>query len=201
MIGHLQHNLRDPSRDQSHGRIWRVTCKNRPLVKPPKIAGASVAELLETLKVYEDRNRYRAKRELAQRKVDEVLPEVKKWLAGLDQNDAEYEHHLLEGLWLYQTFNTVEKDLLKKVLAAKNFRARAAATRVLSHWLDRVEDPILWLKPMVNDDHPRVRLEAVRALSFLKGDDAIGLALEVLEHPTDYYIEYTLEETMRALEN
>ena len=201
LIGHLQHNLRDPSRDQSHGRIWRVTCKNRPLVKPPKIDGASVAELLETLKVYEDRNRYRAKRELAQRKVDDVLPKVKKWLAGLDQNDAEYEHHLLEGLWLYQTFNTVEKDLLKKVLAAKNFRARAAATRVLSHWLDRVEDPILWLKPMVNDDHPRVRLEAVRALSFLKGDDAIGLALEVLEHPTDYYIEYTLEETMRALEN
>ena len=83
-------------------------------------------------------------------------------------------------LWLYQTFNTVEKDLLKKVLAAKNFRARAAATRVLSHWLDRVEDPILWLKPMVNDDHPRVRLEAVRALSFLKGDDAIELALNIL---------------------
>ena len=25
LIGHLQHNLRDPSRDHSHGRIWRVT--------------------------------------------------------------------------------------------------------------------------------------------------------------------------------
>ena len=201
LIGHLQHNLRDPSRDHSHGRIWRVTYKDRPLVTPPRIDGASVAELLDALKVHENRNRYRAKRELAQRKVDEVLPEVKKWLAGLDQNDPNFEHHQLEGLWIYQTFNTVEKDLLKKALAAKDFRARAAATRVLSYWLNRVEDPIKWLKPLVNDEHPRVRLEAVRALSFLKGDDSIELALDVLEHPTDFYIEYTLEETMRALEN
>ncbi|MFQ5735105.1 MAG: PVC-type heme-binding CxxCH protein, partial [Planctomycetaceae bacterium] len=27
LIGHLQHNLRDPSRDHSHGRSWRVTYK------------------------------------------------------------------------------------------------------------------------------------------------------------------------------
>ena len=29
LIGHLQHNLRDPSRDHSHGRIWRVTYPDR----------------------------------------------------------------------------------------------------------------------------------------------------------------------------
>ncbi len=34
IIGHLQHNLRDPSRDRTHGRVYRVTAKNRPLIKP-----------------------------------------------------------------------------------------------------------------------------------------------------------------------
>jgi hypothetical protein len=43
-------------------------------------------------------------------------------------------------------------------------------------------------------------VEAVRALSFLKGDSAIEVALEVLNHDTDKWLEYTLEETMRQLE-
>ena len=53
---------------------------------------------------------------------------------------------------------------------------------------------------MIADSNPRVRLEAVRALSFSSGDAAIELALEVLEGETDYYLQYTLDETMRALE-
>ena len=45
----------------------------RPLLEPPKIAGATVPELLDLLKVYEDRVRYRARRELRERPEQEVL--------------------------------------------------------------------------------------------------------------------------------
>ncbi len=72
--------------------------------------------------------------------------------------------------------------------------------RVLSYWLDRIENPLAILKKMAGDDHGRVRLEAVRALSFLKGDAAMEAALEVLNHDTDKWLEYTLEETLRQLE-
>ena len=34
IIGHMQHNLRDPSRDHDHGRVYRVTYVGRELVKP-----------------------------------------------------------------------------------------------------------------------------------------------------------------------
>ncbi len=34
IIGHMQHNLRDPSRDRIHGRVYRVTYEGRPLSKP-----------------------------------------------------------------------------------------------------------------------------------------------------------------------
>ena len=34
IIGHMQHNLRDPSRDRTHGRIYRVTYEGRDLLKP-----------------------------------------------------------------------------------------------------------------------------------------------------------------------
>ena len=39
IIGHMQHNLRDTSRDRLHGRIYRVTYPSRPLLPAVKIAG------------------------------------------------------------------------------------------------------------------------------------------------------------------
>ena len=200
LIGHLQHNLRDPSRDHSHGRIWRVTYKDRPLVKPAKIDGAPVADLVKLLEVYEDRTRGRAKRELAQRDSDEVISAVNEWIKGLDASGPEFEHHQLEALWVHQMHNRVDEALLDRVLSSKDHRARAAAVRVLSFWLDQIENPLDRLAKHVGDSHPRVRLESVRAISFLKGDEATEAALEVLNHEMDYYLEYTLDETMRALE-
>jgi putative membrane-bound dehydrogenase-like protein len=200
LIGHLQHNLREPNRDHSHGRIWRIYHQTRPLLQPAKIDGQPVAVLLELLKVPEDRTRYRARRELAARDTAEVMGQLDQWLAKLDSADDDYEHQLLEGLWLRQTHNVVDHDLLNRLLSAKDHRARSAAVRVLSFWLDRVEDHPALLEKAVSDKHPRVRLEAVRAISFLQGDEAIELALGVLENDMDDYLQYTLDETMRRLE-
>ncbi len=200
LIGHLQHNLRDPNRDHSHGRIWRVTYNGRPLLQAPKVAGAPIADLLELLKTPEDRTRYVVRRELAERETKEVIAAAKKWAAELDSKDPEYEHHLLEALWVYQTQNVVEQDLLKKLLNAKDYRARAAAVHVLSFWIDRVDNPLELLQARIGDPNSRVRIEAVRALSFMKGEKAAEVALEVLNHDMDDYLQYTLDETMRALE-
>ena len=34
LIGHMQHNARDPFRDHVHGRVYRITYPSRPLVEP-----------------------------------------------------------------------------------------------------------------------------------------------------------------------
>ena len=39
LIGHMQHNMRDPNRDHAHGRVYRVTYEGRPLVDAPKNEG------------------------------------------------------------------------------------------------------------------------------------------------------------------
>ncbi|RMG37225.1 MAG: azurin [Planctomycetota bacterium] len=200
LIGHLQHNLRDPNRDHTHGRIWRVVYTGRPLLTPPKIAGATVRELLDLLKEPEDRTRYRARRELFDRDTAEVITTLEAWIDELDPKDPNYEHHLLEALWLHQAHNVVNEALLKRVLNSPEPRARAAATRVLSYWLDRVPDALELLEDAVRDEHPRVRLEAVRACSFLDIPEGIEIALEVLNRPMDYYLDYTLNETIRTVE-
>lgn len=200
LIGHMQYSLRDPRRDKAHGRVWRITAKGRPLVEPPEIDGATIAQQIELLKAYEDRTRYQARLALRDRPAAEVLPALEHWVAGLDRADAAYEHHVLEALWVHQHHDRVNLPLLTQLLAAKEFRARAAAVRVLQLWFDRVDDAMTLLAPMVKDPEPRVRLEAVRALSFVPTPMAASAALEVLRQPMDYYLHYVLDSTMTTLE-
>lgn len=200
IIGHMQHHIRDPNRDQEHGRVYRVTYPSRPLLTPPKVAGQPTKALLDLLKSPEDRVRYRVRIELSGRDSQEVLAAAKEWIAALDQNDPNYEHHLLEGLWLHQQHNVVEEALLRRVLKSEDHRARTAATRVLCYWQDRVPDALSLLKELAGDEHPRVRLEAVRAASFSKAPEAIEIPLISAEHPTDEYLDYVRNETMKALE-
>ncbi len=200
LIGHMQHSIRDPNRDKNHGRIWRVTYTGNKLVDPPKIAGQPIPALLDLLKVYEDRTRFRARRELRLHDTDKVMAAVDEWIAGLDKNDSNYQHLLLEALWVHQHHNVVDEPLLKQLLRSPDPRARAAATRVLCYWRDRVTKPLTLLRAQVNDDHPRVRLEAVRALSFFHSPEALEVAVESLIYPQDDYLKYTLKETMTTLE-
>src|SRR5207237_831886 len=97
IIGHMQHNLRDPSRGREHGRVYRVTHTDRPLLKPVKIAGEPIEKLLDLLKEPEDRVRYRTRIELAARDTAAVIPAAQKWAAALDKNDPQHEHHMAEA--------------------------------------------------------------------------------------------------------
>jgi hypothetical protein len=138
--------------------------------------------------------------ELWNRPTEQVVGEVGRWLAGLAKDDPLYEHHKLEGLWLHQAHDAINEPLLKDVLRSPDFRARAAATRVLCYWRDRVEKPLELLRQQVTDEHPRVRLEAVRALSFFNSQEAIDVAVESLILDQDDYLKYTFNETMKTLE-
>ncbi len=200
IIGHMQHNLRDPSRDVTHGRVYRVTYEGRELLKPVKIAGEPIEKLLDLLKEPEDRVRYRARIELGGRKSEEVIAATRQWLASRDSRDPD-DHPVLEALWLHQSHNVVDLSLLtKKLLKSPDFRARAAATRVLCYWRDRVPEALELFKKLAADSHPRVRLEAVRAASFFTVPEAAEIVAISTDHPSDQYLDFLRGETMRALD-
>ncbi len=200
IIQHGEIDFRDPRRDHTHGRIWRVTAKNRELVKRPELVKASTEDLLNFLKVPENWTRLNAKRVLKERGSKDVLPTLTSWIQKLDPTDSQYEHNLLEGLWTYQSLNVVEPGLLSTLLRAKDYRVRAAATRVLSQWQQRISNAQELLAVRVVDDHPRVRMEAVRALSALQTARAAEVAMTALDKPIDKIIDYCLWLTARELE-
>jgi putative heme-binding domain-containing protein len=200
IIQHGEVDFRDPRRDHTHGRVWRVTAINRPLVQRPQIDGASVPQLLEFLKAPEQWTRAQAKLVLREKNPSEVLPAVKAWVRRIKSTDSQADHDRLEALWTCENLNSVEPELLERVLKSDDPHARAAAVRVVAHWAAELADPIKLLEPMVKDEYPRVRLEAVRALAEIPKPQSIVVAARVLDKPMDAFLDYALWLTCNDLQ-
>lgn len=193
LIGHMQHNARDPLRDHTHGRVYRVTYPSRPLLKPVKVYGASIDELLDHLKLPEYRTRYRVRRELRGRKASDVLSKITAWVANLDKSDANYEHHVLEALWVSWGLNKVDQKLLNHLLNAKDYHVRAAAVRVLRYTGHQVVNQAQLLAKAVQDPHGRVRMEAFVAASWLPKEKALPILAIAKKYPMDDWMKEPYE--------
>jgi putative heme-binding domain-containing protein len=200
LIGHMQYSQRDPNRDHQHGRVFRLVYKERPLLEPITQFGKSEAELLEQLRVYEPRTRSRARRELNDRPGPVVIAAVTNWVGALDPEEPEYDRLRCEALWVLQGHHAVDPELLNEVLGSKTPDARAAATHVVAEEREYLPSAFVILRDMVRDEHPRVRLEAIRGLSFFPTMESVDAALVALELPLDSWLDYTLEHTIGALE-
>jgi mono/diheme cytochrome c family protein len=193
LIGHMQHSARDPLRDHTHGRVYRVTYPSRPLVTPANVYGASINELLDNLKLPEYRTRYRVRRELRGRKAADVLPKITAWVANLDKKDADYEHHVLEALWVSWGLNKVDQKLLNQLLQAKDYHVRAAAVRVLRYTGHQVKNQAALFAKAVEDKHGRVRMEAFVAASWLPKETALPIITLAKKHPLDPWMDKPYE--------
>ncbi|MBK8037551.1 MAG: hypothetical protein IPK22_10500 [Verrucomicrobiaceae bacterium] len=166
--GHAQYSLRDTRRDKKSGRIWRITAKDQKLEEAPKIAGASIPELLELLKSENYRTRYRAKVELRESPV-----KLRSALGTTPQQKREL-------IWLGLSDTSDLSD-------SSDPKTRAVATRTLRWSKDSAS-----LRRSCNDPSGLVRLEAAIAASYIGTQEALEAALDLLKHPMDPYLTYAL---------
>ncbi len=152
IIGHMQHNLRDPSRDQEHGRVYRVTHDGGKLTPKQDLTKTPIPSLVDGLADPDDRRRHLRRIELSSRPTDEVIKVANEWLKVMSSEAiienpaikkmpkliraALIEHSVLEVLWLHQAHNRINLQLLERVLSSNNADARAAGLRVLAAWRD-----------------------------------------------------------------
>ncbi|WP_153556302.1 PVC-type heme-binding CxxCH protein [Roseimaritima sediminicola] len=194
IINHGEVDFRDPRRDRWHGRIWRMVWKGgdpQPIVN---LREQSTAALLENLGSQDRYLRDKSRRVLIER--GDVLQPLAAWTSAQTDPSAR-----LQALWLYQALRRVNTDLLDSVLAAESAPVRAAAVRVLADWADPAGDADRViardaaderLRQAIGDEHPRVRLEAIRALDVYGDVPAIQMALQALDQPTDRFLQFAL---------
>ena len=187
IIQHGEVDFRDPRRDHEHGRIWRITYKGRPLLKKPDYRTASNIELLENLHSKNGHVRQQSRRVLTELGETKIKTDLENWTAQQTSEQAQ-----LEALWMWQSIDVPNQPLLQKLLAAKDGRIRAAATRVLSFWHNRVVDPLGLIAERIKDEHPRVRVEAVRGAAKIPSPRSAELVLSALDKPIDRFLDYAI---------
>ena len=190
--GHAQYSLRDERRDRHSGRIWRITTKGLPLADAPKIATASIEELLGLLKSQVSRHRYWAKRELRDRPAAQVKAALDKWVNALSSSDPRFRHHQIEAIWTYRWIDSINAPLLRELIACDVHQARAAATQQLRHWHAQLPDAIELLRRSANDPNGIVRMEAAIAGSYVGTIAALDAILDVARHPREAHLAYAL---------
>ena len=152
IIGHYQASYRDPQRDHTHGRIWRMAYKGGPAGKAPALHKMSPAELIDQLASPERWVRQQAKEFLYRLPTEAVVraadarlaailagekspgtaePGVKFAGAAADA-DTQAEHLLYELTGVFAAHEAVRPALIERLL---DFN-RAAAARV-RHAYDR----------------------------------------------------------------
>ena len=199
IINHAQHDFRDPRRDHEHGRVWRITHKERPLIKKPELVGESINKLLNHLKSPNAWTRHQARKELSEREPDDVLKATEAWVAGLDASEPGYDGQLVEAMWTCQNVESPSEAILNEVLNAKDGHARSAGARILRYWHGSLSDPVGMIAKLAADPFPRTRMEAVLSAGFIPEAEAFAAALNVLDHEQDKFIAAALPQTVKAL--
>ncbi|MEP6673201.1 MAG: HEAT repeat domain-containing protein [Chthoniobacter sp.] len=202
IIGHYQASFRHPDRDKQHGRIWRVSYTGRPLVEPPPIAGASIAQLLENLRSPEKYVREQSKRELGGLPKDKVMAELREWWPRLEPAMPSTDHILYEGLGVCEWQDSPEPTLLGRVLNAKTPELRAYAAGTLGRWVDRLPpnfDAVEKLADLALDEDPRVRLAAIVAAGNIPRPESMVVVFSAASQPRDKFIDTALTAATAAL--
>ena len=200
IIGHMQHNMRDPNRDAQHGRIYRVTAKGRPITKLPKLKGKPIEEVCQAFFSGQNSHRYRARLELTGRDPEEIKEKVTTWARQLSPKVAGEAQALLECLWVFEEQRIVNLDLLTQVFLAEDARVRAAAIRTLGHWAGRVDDWESILTTAGADDSPLVRAEAAKAAAEFKGLEAAETIFKIANMATDPELDNVLNYAKSAID-
>lgn len=202
IIGHYQVSFRHPDRDKAHGRIWRITAKGRPLLTPPKIAGASLPELFELLRSIDRWPREQAKRVLFGGDTAKVTKALRTWCERLDPKAPDVEFACMQALGVFEAHETVDAILLRRVLAAQRPEARAYAAGTLARWADRLPagfDPLAELGRLAVDADSRVRLAAVVAAGNILRGESMAIVLTVAEQARDPFIDTALRAAVAVL--
>lgn len=193
IIGHMQHNMRDPNRDHEHGRIYRVTAKDRPTLKPVPMKGKPITDVCQAFFAKENSTRYRARLELSGRDSNEVITAIGKWSKNLDPKNPEHAQALLEALWVHEEHRVPDLALLSRVFQASEARVRAAAIRTLGHWGGKITNWESILAAGSTDESALVRAEAVKSAVNLGGPSAPEVIYEVAVRQTDPELETVLK--------
>lgn len=178
IINHGEVDFRDPRRDKEHGRIWRIAPKGSKPIAWEALGGKPVEALLNSLLSPNRWEFQSARRELAKVPVADLQKALATW--AKDETTRRHAAWLLSG-------RTSDAKHLAAMLESQQSESDSVqvALREFGKYLGKFGGTdISAIAPFVAaTQHPRVRLEAFRALARVRTFESADVVLKNL--PTD----------------
>lgn len=192
---HQDDFYRHPDRDQTHGRIWRVSSRSAS-ASIPKLDELDNRQLILKTNSKDNWTKLKAKQLLKFRGLSRIPRSILKW------DDGE----LLNAAYVYEYLNRPNLILLSRMINSLDYRVRGNAARLIGKWNKQISAhshpdfvPVDMLLKLSKDSHPQVRMEAILAASELKSHQAIGILTSAVKEPKDRWIEYVSSQAAEFL--
>ncbi len=200
IIQHGEVDFRDPRRDTSHGRIWRITAKGKQPLVPPKYDQLKEGSLCELLRDSALWVRQFARMELARRQRSKRESALDSFVSSArDANEKSLRQ--MERLWVKLCAREIDEKLIDELHRDDDPRIRAMAVRTISRLRDQLPNSTTWLTASLSDVDDQVVLEAVSAVGQIKSVAAVEQLLSVANRPNqDQFLKFALWNAVRSTE-
>lgn len=175
VVSHNEIPRTDPSRDKSHGRIWRIRHVSQKTAKVPNVLAAPDADLVKHLSGPSRWEKRAAWHQIADRQAKALLPEIKKIARNPDLSIGSRVH----ALWSYESLGEFDPALTKNLLQDGNHNIRRETIRSLASFDLTAGQVAEIVAPHIEDPHCMVRSQVLRTLAEVGKADQSTIALLV----------------------
>ena len=167
IVSHNEVPRTDPSRDKTHGRIWRIRHESQKPRPIPNLIATKDADLAKHLKGPSRWEKRAAWHQIADRQVKSLLPEIKEIALATDNTIGTRIH----AIWSYESLGEFDKDFTIALMADSDKNVRREITRSLATLQPSPSEVVELLEPLLTDPHCMVRSQVLRTLEEVQMDD------------------------------
>ena len=175
VVSHNEIPRTDPSRDKTHGRIWRIRHVSQKANPVPNVLKASDADLVTHLTGSSRWEKRAAWHQIADRQATSLLPQIKEIALNKDLSIGSRVH----AIWSYESLGKFDVTFTKNLLSDDDHNIRREIIRSLASFDLSAGQVSAVVAPHIEDSHCMVRSQVLRTLAELGKADQSTIALLV----------------------
>lgn len=170
IISHNEVPTSDPTRDKTHGRIWRIRHTSQQPRPVPDISAAATASLVDYLKSPSGWAKRAAWHQITDRPAAETK-QLTGALAALAGDPSQDETSRIMALWALEGIKSYDEKLMSELLKSGQDNLRREAVRSLVSFSLSPDRVGAALSDLVEDPNPMVRSQVLRTLTDIRAAD------------------------------
>ncbi|MDF1739065.1 MAG: c-type cytochrome [Verrucomicrobiales bacterium] len=175
VVSHNEIPRSDPSRDKTHGRIWRVRHISQKPVEIPNLQIAGDEALIGHLTGPSRWEKRAAWHQIADREAKGLLPQIKEIAGNGEQSTGARVH----AIWSYESLGAFDEGFTRSLLNDEDHNIRREIIRSLASFELSAGEVAALVAPHIEDAHCMVRSQVLRTLGELGKADHSTIELLV----------------------